>query len=141
MAEGKQVGGYILQHPIGSGGMGEVWLARHEILERPAVLKKLRRELASVDEVTERFEREARTAAAIHDRNVVVVYDEYGNQITIDTTTISGPANYYNAYGAPYVVYPYAPAYIPGPVYGAYGVRGQSRRVSRRTSRRVSRRR
>ena len=77
MSEGKQVAGYLLQQPIGSGGMGEVWLARHEILGRLAVLKKLRRELASVEELNERFEREARTAAAVHDRNVVVVYDAF----------------------------------------------------------------
>jgi eukaryotic-like serine/threonine-protein kinase len=77
MSEGRQVAGYLLQQPIGSGGMGEVWLARHEILGRLAVLKKLRRELASVEELSERFEREARTAAAVHDRNVVVVYDAF----------------------------------------------------------------
>ena len=71
----------------------------------------------------------------------VVVYDAYGNRIVIDTATLSGPVTYYNAAGAPYVVYPAAPAYVPAPVYGPAGVRGQARRVSRRTSRRVSRRR
>jgi hypothetical protein len=59
-----------------------------------------------------------------------VVYDEYGNPIVVDTSTtvVTGTA-----------VYPY-PAVSTMPVYGAVGVRGQSRRVARRTSRRTARR-
>jgi serine/threonine-protein kinase len=55
--------------------MGVVMLARQESLDRPAVLKKIRRELAGTDEVLERFSREARAAAAVHHENVVAVYD------------------------------------------------------------------
>ena len=71
----------------------------------------------------------------------VTYYDQYGNVIVIETNTLSGPVTVYNSYQQPVVVYPTAPAYVAQPVYGAYGVVGQSRRTSRRTSRRVSRRR
>lgn len=72
--------------------------------------------------------------------DTVVVYDQYGTQIVVNTATLTGPVTYYNVTGAPYVVYPAVPAYAPAPIYGAAGVRGQARRVSRRTSRRVTRR-
>jgi len=77
MAEGKRIAGYVLERPIGSGGMGEVWLAQHEVLGRPTVLKKLKKELASVDEIVTRFEREARTASHLHERQIVSVYDAF----------------------------------------------------------------
>ena len=55
--------------------MGVVLLGRHATLERRAVLKRLRPELAVSDELVERFAREARAAAAVHHQNVVAVYD------------------------------------------------------------------
>lgn len=71
----------------------------------------------------------------------VTVYDQNGTRVVVDTSTLTGPVHYYTATGAPYMVYPVAPVFVPAPIYGPLGVRGQSRRVSRRTSRRVSRRR
>ncbi len=92
MSEGKRIGGYVLECPIGSGGMGEVWLAQHEVLARPTVLKKLRRELAGSDEILERFEREARTAASLHERQVVAVYDafRFRNELYIAQEYVEG---------------------------------------------------
>ncbi len=55
--------------------MGVVWLARQASLDRPAVLKKIRRDLSDSDDLAERFQREARAAAAVHHENVVAVYD------------------------------------------------------------------
>src|SRR5262245_26428408 len=55
--------------------MGQVLLGRQLSLDRPAVLKKLRREVAALPEGVERFQREARAAAALHHPNVVSVYD------------------------------------------------------------------
>jgi serine/threonine-protein kinase len=72
---GKTLGNFVVEREIGRGGMGVVMLARQESLDRPAVLKKIRRELAGTDEVLERFSREARAAAAVHHENVVAVYD------------------------------------------------------------------
>jgi serine/threonine-protein kinase len=72
---GKNLGNYTIEAEIGSGGMGEVLLARQNSLDRPAVLKKIRRDLCEVPDLAERLRREARTAAAIHHPNVVAVYD------------------------------------------------------------------
>jgi len=75
--KGKSVGTYTLECRLGEGGMGELWLAQHPTLERPTVLKKLRRELAALPDLSERFEREARAAASVHHPNVVMVYDAF----------------------------------------------------------------
>jgi serine/threonine-protein kinase len=72
---GRTIGGFIVEGEIGGGGMGVVLLGRQENLDRPAVLKKLRKDLASSPEFVERFRREARAAAAVHHQNVVAVFD------------------------------------------------------------------
>ncbi len=74
-AGGKTLGNFVVEEEIGRGGMGVVLLARQNSLDRPVVLKKLRRDLAELPELTERFEREAHAAAAVHHQNVVAVYD------------------------------------------------------------------
>lgn len=71
----RMLGNFTVESEIGVGGMGEVLLGRQPALDRPAVLKKLRRDLASSEEYVERFVREACTAAAVHHQNVVAVYD------------------------------------------------------------------
>jgi serine/threonine-protein kinase len=71
----RTVGSFLVERELGEGGMGIVLLGRHRELDRPVVLKKLRREMASNPELVERFHREARAAAAVHHQNVVSVYD------------------------------------------------------------------
>ncbi len=72
---------YDLQERIGEGGMGEVWLARHQTLARPAAIKIIRPELlgngdkGSTNMATRRFEREARATAALRSPNTVEIYD------------------------------------------------------------------
>jgi serine/threonine-protein kinase len=72
---GRTIGGFVVEGEIGGGGMGVVMLGRQENLDRPVVLKKLRKDLASSAEYVERFRREARAAAAVHHQNVVAVFD------------------------------------------------------------------
>ena len=71
----RTIGNFAIERELGKGGMGVVLLGRHASLERLAVLKRLRPELAASDELVERFAREARAAAAVHHQNVVAVYD------------------------------------------------------------------
>jgi serine/threonine-protein kinase len=66
--------------PLGQGGMGEVWVARHRMLARPAAIKLIRPELLGADErsratMIKRFEREARDTAALGSSHTVDVYD------------------------------------------------------------------
>lgn len=59
---------------IGEGTMGRVYLGREAALGRPVAIKVLRREVAPNQEARKRFEREARAAAKLTQRNVATVY-------------------------------------------------------------------
>ena len=73
--QARKLGGFEILEEIGQGGMGVVYLARQTTLERAVVLKKMRRDLTLDPSMVERFQREARAAAAVHHQNVVAVYD------------------------------------------------------------------
>jgi serine/threonine-protein kinase len=62
---------YRILRLLGRGGMGAVYLARDEALERLVAVKVLRPELAPTAEGRERFRREARTAAQLSHPNIV----------------------------------------------------------------------
>src|ERR671928_1177205 len=66
---------YDVGRPLGSGGMGEVFLARDRVLGRNVALKVLRKQYAGDSEFAERFKREARSAASLSHPNIVQVYD------------------------------------------------------------------
>ncbi len=73
-------GRYRLLDVIGRGGMGEVWRARDESLERRVAIKLLKPPAPGHEEsfarvLRERFRREARLAAALQHRGVTVVHD------------------------------------------------------------------
>jgi eukaryotic-like serine/threonine-protein kinase len=75
-------GRYRLVDPLGSGGMGRVWLARDEVLHRDVAIKEvnLPLDLSPADraELRVRTLREARTAARLSHPNVVQIYDVLG---------------------------------------------------------------
>ncbi|MGV9773249.1 serine/threonine-protein kinase [Streptosporangium sp. NPDC003464] len=62
---------------IATGGMGEVWRARDELLGREVAVKLLRRHVAADPAFRERFRREARIAAGLADPGIAQVFD-YG---------------------------------------------------------------
>ncbi|MDQ0908994.1 hypothetical protein QFZ22_004979 [Streptomyces canus] len=68
----KIAGRYLLQEPIGSGGMGVVWLAWDERLERRVAVKCAR---LDDDRATRRLMGEARNAGRLHHPNIVGVFD------------------------------------------------------------------
>jgi len=68
-------GRYVLGESLGSGGMGEVYLAHDGVLERNVALKVLRSQYVGDEEFAERFRREARSAASLSHPNIVQVYD------------------------------------------------------------------
>jgi hypothetical protein len=66
---------YSVLGTLGGGGMGQVYLARDELLDREVALKVLRAQHAENKEFVERFRREAKNAAALSHPNIVSVYD------------------------------------------------------------------
>lgn len=73
----KQLGPYTLHELIGSGGMGDVYLAEHQLLKRKCAVKLIRRDRASDRRMLVRFEREVKATAQLTHWNTVQVYD-YG---------------------------------------------------------------
>ncbi|MFF4488553.1 protein kinase [Streptomyces sp. NPDC001544] len=72
-------GRYRLLSPLGEGGMGTVWRALDEVLNREVAVKEVRAPAglpgADVERLYARLEREAWAAARVANRNVVTVYD------------------------------------------------------------------
>jgi serine/threonine-protein kinase len=67
-------GRYSIERELGRGGMGIVLLARDVALDRLVAIKLLPPELASVDEVRDRFLSEARTAAGLSHPHIVPIH-------------------------------------------------------------------
>jgi serine/threonine-protein kinase len=70
-----RVGSYRIIERLAKGGMGEVYLARHEIMNREAAVKVLHPEFGDKPELVERFLNEARAAATIRHPGIVEIYD------------------------------------------------------------------
>ncbi len=68
-------GTYQLEAPLGAGGMGEVWVARHLRTNRKYALKVLPSGVSISSEAIRRFEREALAASALGHPNIVGVHD------------------------------------------------------------------
>ena len=76
--EARQLAQYRLIAPLGSGAMGEVFLAEHRMLKRPCAVKLIHPEQAGDPLVLARFEREVRMTARLSHWNSVEVFD-YGH--------------------------------------------------------------
>jgi serine/threonine-protein kinase len=66
---------YTIEGEIGGGGMGVVYRARDERLQRRVAIKVLPPELAFQREIRERFTREAQTAARLQHPHIVPIHD------------------------------------------------------------------
>jgi len=89
MTRAREVGSYRLDTRLGTGGMGEVWKAKHHMLARPAAIKLIRPRILSTHGPEEAkrllklFEREAQTTALLTSPHTIQLYD-YG--VTQDGT-------------------------------------------------------
>ena len=71
----RLAGRYVLESPIGRGGMGQVWRATDTVLGREVAVKTI--DLRSVPDESgaARFEREARVTAGLSHPGIVTVHD------------------------------------------------------------------
>src|SRR5947209_6339734 len=72
---GLVLGPYLLLGPLGEGGMGRVFKARHRVLDRVVALKVIHEGFATHPNAPARFEREGQAAGRLSHPNVVAVYD------------------------------------------------------------------
>jgi len=80
VARATELGSYRLQERLGSGGMGEVWMAEHRLLSRPAAIKMMRPQAigGSNEDVTvlvKRFKREAQATSMMHSEHTIDLFD------------------------------------------------------------------
>src|SRR5256885_12385268 len=74
LTSGSRLGGYEIVAPLGAGGMGEVWRAHDVRLGRDVAIKVLPADVASDPDRLARFEREARSVAALNHPNIVTLH-------------------------------------------------------------------
>src|ERR1700744_6048904 len=72
---GSTIDGYRLDSLLGSGGMGEVFLATHQLMGKRVAIKVLREEHSRNDEMVGRFFREARAVTLLRHPSCVDVID------------------------------------------------------------------
>ena len=74
LPSGARLGTYEITHVLGAGGMGEVYRARDSKLGRHVAIKVILAPFASDTDRVARFEREAKSLAAINHPNIAALY-------------------------------------------------------------------
>jgi serine/threonine-protein kinase len=79
VATARHMGSYVLRRRLGEGGMGEVWLATHQMLARPAAIKLIRPAVLGDPDTARaliaRFCDEARATSGLASPHTVELYD------------------------------------------------------------------
>jgi serine/threonine protein kinase/tetratricopeptide (TPR) repeat protein len=75
LVTGSRIGAYEILAPLGAGGMGEVYRARHHQLDREVAVKVLPARLLNDEGALKRFTREAKMLATLSHPNILAIYD------------------------------------------------------------------
>ena len=75
LTAGQAIGRYRIREQIGTGGMGQVFLADDTELDRPVAFKVLHRDVAEDQERVRRFIQEARAASALNHPNILTIHE------------------------------------------------------------------
>ena len=92
LAPGEVFAGYTIVRLLGTGGMGEVYLAEHPRLPRQDALKILGADVSADNDYRQRFIREADLAATLWHPNIVRINDrgEFNGQLWIAMDYVDG---------------------------------------------------
>jgi serine/threonine-protein kinase len=92
LAPGATFAGYSIIRMLGTGGIGEVYLARHPTLARDDALKVLPRAMTADREFRARFKRESESVATLYHPNIVQTYDrgEFEGRLWIAMEYVQG---------------------------------------------------
>ena len=92
LAAGQTFAGYTIVRLLGTGGMGEVYLAEHPRLPRSDALKVLPSDVCADNEYRQRFNREADIAATLWHPHIIGVHDrgDVDGQIWISMDYVDG---------------------------------------------------
>lgn len=90
--KGQRFGSYIILDSLGSGGMGEVYLARDTRLDRTVALKVLPPDISQDNRRMQRFRHEAKVASSLNQPNILTVFEfgEVDGLIFLATEYIDG---------------------------------------------------
>jgi Protein kinase domain len=90
---GTTFGAYTIVGRLGSGGMGEVYRARDNKLERDVAVKVLLPDVAASNERISRFQREARVLAALNHPRIAAIYgfDDLNGTPALVRELVEGP--------------------------------------------------
>jgi serine/threonine-protein kinase len=101
LANGETVSHYRIISPLGSGGMGDVYLAQDTVLSRQVALKLLPEYFTRDRDRLRRFQQEARAASALNHPNIITIYEigQVGDRHFIATEFIDGATLRQNFFG------------------------------------------
>lgn len=72
---GRKLNNYQIREIIGTGGMGVVYLAYHELMDKQVAIKMLRAALVTDSMSVKRFTREAQAASKLNHPHIITMYD------------------------------------------------------------------
>ena len=75
LTPGQSIGPYKILSLLGTGGMGEVYKAKDQRLERDVAIKVLPEDIANNSDALARFDRETKALAALSHPNILAIYD------------------------------------------------------------------
>jgi serine/threonine-protein kinase len=73
--EASRLGNYVVEEELGSGGMGQVFRARHSLIRRPTAVKVMQASGEEEASAIRRFEREVQLSATLTHPNTITIYD------------------------------------------------------------------
>jgi serine/threonine protein kinase len=75
LQEGQQFGDYVILDHLGTGGMGQVYLAKDSRLDRTVALKILSADVAADERRMQRFGREAKVTSSLNQPNILTIFE------------------------------------------------------------------